>query len=155
VEKVLELIGKTRTFHNYRNDKLGPEYLKLSERTAVAFQMLGERQKGDFLLIPAQFGLRHRGRSVRRAREVFLGNEFGLGTFVVGIMLLTHPERLVQYDDLWIDCAGDEFNDPPTDVLFIRAPYFAFSDGRVEFGTGWFGSADGGCGSASAFVPQN
>src|SRR3989344_3979325 len=56
VEKVLDLIGKTRNFH--KGGALGPKYLRLSERTAVALQMVGEKQKGDFLLIPAQFGLR-------------------------------------------------------------------------------------------------
>jgi hypothetical protein len=29
-------------------------------------------------------------------------NECGLGAFAIGIMLLTHPERLKHYDDLWI-----------------------------------------------------
>lgn len=98
VEKVLDLIGKTRTFYNHRKGNLGPKYLRLSERTAVALRILGEKQKGDFLLIPAQFGLTHRGRSVRRVRVVYAPNEFGLGSFIAGCMILSHPERLVQWE---------------------------------------------------------
>src|SRR3989344_911221 len=109
VEKVLDLIGKTRTFHNYRKGALGPKYLRLSERTAVALQMIGEKQKGDFLLIPAQFGLTHRGRSVRRVRErIGNSNEFGLGSFITGCMILSHPERLVQWEALHIHCPRGE-----------------------------------------------
>ncbi len=83
-------------------------------------------------------------------------NECGLGAFAVGIMLLTHPERLQHYDDLWIDCAGDEFHDPQgSDAPFDRAPLFYFYDGKLKFGAGWCGDAGGFYGSASGWsVPQ-
>jgi len=120
------------------------------------FQKLGDEQKDhDILVVAAQFGIRHRGRSVRRAREVFAANEFGLGAFAIGIMLLTHPERLSNYDDLWIDSSGDEFDDPGAVVRFGKAPFFRFGGGGVGFGTDWFVGASRRCGSASAFVPQN
>lgn len=151
VEKVLDLIGKTRTFYNYRKGNLGPKYLRTSERTAVALQMLGEKQKGDFLLIPAQFGLTHRGRSVRRVRVVYAPNEFGLGSFIVGCMILSHPERLVQWEQLHIDCLGDEYS-PGADGVFSGAPIFDFGGGRVGFDASWFDSAGGDYGSASGFV---
>lgn len=153
VEKVFDLIGKTRTFYNYRKGELGPKYLRLSERTAVALQMIGDQQKGDFLLIPAQFGLTHRGRSVRRVRVLYAPHEFGLGSFIVGCMILSHPERLVQWEQLHIDCPGDEYS-PDADGVFSFAPYFVFYGGGVRFGTGWVGDADGYCGSASGFVSQ-
>lgn len=153
VEKVFDLIGKTRVFHNYCQGKLGPKYLWLSERTAIAPQILGEKQRGDFLLIPAQFGLTHRGRSVRRVREVIANSpQFGLGSFIVGCMILSHPERLVQTEQLHIDCPGDEY-DPDADDRFGRAPIFCFHDGRVRFDADWSDSADGHCGSASGFLP--
>jgi hypothetical protein len=153
VEKVLDLIGKTRTFYNYRKGNLGPKYLRLSERTAVALQMLGERQKGDFLLIPAQFGLTHRGRSVRRVRVVYTPNEFGLGSFIAGCMILSHPERLVQWEQLHIDCPGDEYS-PDADGVFSHAPFFRFFGGGVGFLAYWFVRAYECYGSASAFVSQ-
>lgn len=158
VQKVLDMIKQTRNgaFHNYREGQLGPDRLRQSAKTAAVFQKLGDEQKDyDILVVPTQFGLRHRGRSVRRAREVFMANEFGLGAFTIGIMLLTHPERLMHYDALWVDCVGDEFDDPDPAVRFDHAPCFRFNDDRVEFDMSWFGLARGGYGSASGFVPQN
>jgi len=156
VQKVLDLIKKTRDgkFYNYREGQLGPKNLRQSEKSAKMFQKLGEEQRDhDILVVPAQFGILHRGRSVRRAREVMNANQFGLGAFAIGIMLLTHPERLQNYDDLWIDCAGDEFS-PEADGDFSRAPCFGFRGGEVEFGADWVGSAVGRCSSASGFVSQ-
>ncbi len=154
VEKVLAMIASKRKFYNYRDGKLGAEYLRQHAKTVKMFQKLGDEQKDfDILVVPAQFGLRHKGRSVRRAREVFQVNEFGLGAFAIGIMLLTHPEREVQWEQLHVDCAGDEFA-PDAGGDFSGAPIFNFNDGRVVFYAYWFGGADGRCGSASAFVSQ-
>ena len=156
VQKVLDLIKKQRKgmFYNWREGKLGEKYFRQHERTAKKLETLAEQQKDyDILVVATQFGLRHRGRSVRRAREVFTANEFGLGAFEIGCMLLTHPERLQHYDDLWIDCAGNEYA-PDADGAFSYALCFFFSAGGVRFGTCWFGSAGGYYGSASGFLPQ-
>ena len=156
VQKVLDLIKKTRDgkFYNYREGQLGPKNLRQSEKSVKIFEKLGKEQKDhDILVVPAQFGILHRGRSVRRALEVMKDNQFGLGAFAIGIMLLTHPERLQNYDDLWIDCAGDEFS-PGADGDFSRAPGFRFCDGRVGFDARWVGNASDGYGSASGFVSQ-
>jgi hypothetical protein len=155
VQKVLDAIKKARNgkFYNYRDGQIVNERLRQSAKTEAVFQKLGDEQKDhDILVVAAQFGLRHRGRSVRRAREVMQTNECGLGAFAVGIMILTHPERLSHYDDLWIDCTGDEFDDPDADVRFDHAPIFNFYDGRVEFDTSWYGIANEGYGSVSAFA---
>ncbi|MEK7076321.1 MAG: hypothetical protein AAB941_01510, partial [Patescibacteria group bacterium] len=153
VEKVLDLIDGTRTFTNYRKGNMGEKYLRLSERTMFALQMLGKKQKGDFLLIPAQFGLTWRGRSVRKVRYNYAPNEFGLGSFVVGCMLLSHPERLVQWEQLHIDCPGDEYS-PVADGRFGNAPYFNFYDGKVEFNTYVVSYPFAYSGSASGFLSQ-
>jgi hypothetical protein len=156
LKKVLDTIKTTRRgkFYNYRDGQLGPEYLRQSSRSEQLFARLSEAQGNpDILIVAAQFGLRHRGRSVRRAREVFGLNEFGLGAFAIGIMLLTHPERLNNYDDLYIDCAGDEFK-PDDGREFSHAPVFDFHGGKVKFYANGVDVADEGCGSASAFLPQ-
>jgi hypothetical protein len=154
VEKVLAMIASKRKFYNYRDGQLGAEYLRQHAKTVKMFQKLGDEQKDfDILVVPAQFGLRHKGRSVRRAREVFASGEFGLGAFAIGIMLLTHPEREVQWEQLHVDCAGDEF-DPGADGGFSGAPLFLFNDGEVRFYANWFDDAGEGYGSASAFVSQ-
>ena len=62
VKTVLIKIASSRNFRNYCKGNLGPKHLRFSERTAVALEMLGKEQEGDFLLIPAQFGLTHRGQ---------------------------------------------------------------------------------------------
>jgi hypothetical protein len=159
VQKVLDLLSKAYNgrFKNWREGELGPDQLRQSAKSAAMWQQLGNEQKDHGVLVVAgQFGIRHRGRSVRRAREVMDGGEFGLGAFAVGIMLLTHADRLKHYDDLWIDCAGDEFHDPRgSGAPFGRAPYFRFDGGGLRFGTDWSGSAGGRCGSASGWsVPQ-
>ena len=154
VEKVLAMIGSKRTFYNYRKGQTGPEYLRQHANTAKMFQKLGDEQKDhDILVVPCQFGLRHKGRSVRRAREVFMANEFGLGAFAIGIMLLTHPEREVQWEQLHVDCAGDEFS-PGADGGFSFAPLFCFRGGKVRFSAYWYDAASGHYGSASAFLSQ-
>jgi hypothetical protein len=68
-------------------------------------------------------------------------------------MLLTHPEREVQWEQLHVDCAGDEFA-PDADGDFSDAPIFGFDGGKVKFYADWFGNAHGSYGSASAFVSQ-
>jgi hypothetical protein len=158
VQKVLDAIKEARNgkFYNYRENQLGPDRLRQSAKSVEVFQTLGNEQKDyDILVVAAQFGIRHRGRSVRRAREVMLdnGNEVGLGAFAIGIMILTHADRLQNVDDLWLDCAGDEYA-PDADGDFSRAPCFMFSVGKVRFGAGWTDVADGCCGSVSAFIPQ-
>ncbi|MFA5024379.1 MAG: hypothetical protein WC523_05450 [Patescibacteria group bacterium] len=156
VQKVFDLLKKTRggRFINYREGKLGSNYLRLTKKTADAFEACGKEQEGyDILVIPAQFGLRHAGRSVRRAREVMPGREFGLDPFTIGIMLLTHPERLIDYDDLWIDCAGAEYS-PDGAGVFSRAPGFDFGDGYTKFDTYGVSIVSGHYGSFSGFRPQ-
>jgi hypothetical protein len=154
--EVLKAIAKDRKgkFVNCREGQLGPEYLhQKSERTLISLRSLVEQQPGsDILISPAQFGIRHRGRSVRRVRVVFVVGEYGSGAKDVGTMILTNPIRLQHCDDLWIDCAGDEFA-PGADGRFARAPYFHFCDGRVKFYAHRVSSVHDDYGSVSAFLP--
>jgi hypothetical protein len=153
VDKILGLLDKysyERMF-NYRKDKLGPDYLRPFEPDLLMWNRLSEEQKGcDLLMVPAQFGLRHRGRSHRRFREVKLESEFGLGAFAVGCMLLTHPERLRDYDDLWLECPGDEYA-PDGDGRFIAAPLYMHGPGEMGFDALHYFRAK--IGSISAFLP--
>lgn len=153
VQLIHQKIADSRSFYNYRDGQITTERLRVHARTAHALNQITEMQPGDILIVAAQFGLRHRGRSVRRAREVFVANEFGLGSLAVGSMLLTHPEREVQLEQLHMDCAGDEFA-PVADGQFCNAPLFTFGGGKVKFGTCFVVHARGDYGSASAFVPQ-
>ncbi len=157
LEIVLDMVKQTRDgkFYNHRDGKIGPKYLRQTGHTLTLWNSIADSQRGyEILIVPAQFGLRHSGRSVRCAREAFAAGEFGLGAFAIGIMILTHPERLMGYDDLWIDCSGDEYDNPVSFVRFDYAPYFGFNGGQVVFGASWFGNASASYESASGFVPQ-
>lgn len=153
VNLILAKIGESRKFSNYREGQLTPDRFRLNARTAHALDLLAEQQKGDIWIVGGQFGKRHAGRSVRRAREVMVGPEFGAHTVAVSSMLLTHPKRLASYNTLWFDVPGDEF-DPGTDGSFGSAPCFSFLDGRAGFSTGWVSSPNGYFGSVSLFPPQ-
>lgn len=153
VEKVLGLLGESRKFKNWREGQLDEKYLRQTERTEQMLAKLCEQQEGDIVIIPSQFGLRHRGRSVRRARVVFVGNEFGFGSFINGCILLTHPEREQTWEQLHIDCAGDEYA-PDGDGKFVGAPIFGWNDGKLHFNTNWTNNANKQYGSASGFLPK-
>lgn len=154
IEIVLEKIAASRSFYNYRKGEIAPDHLRIVVRTAHALDLLAKTQNGsEILIVAAQLGMRHRGRSVRRAREVFVANEFGLGSLVVGSIILTHPERLVRWEELDMDCAGDEFASG-ADGVFSNAPIFGFFVGKVRFDADDIDYPHGFFGSVSGFLPQ-
>ncbi len=158
VQKVLDTIKKARDgkFYNYRDGAIDENHIRQSACSVQFWDELAKAQgDADILIIAAQFGIRHRGRSVRRARVIMEDTmgEFGLGAIAVGSMLLTHPIRLQHYDDLWIDCAGDEFS-PDGDGVFSKSPCFCFSDDEVEFDARDVDVAHGRYGASSGFSPQ-
>ena len=133
VERVLELLSARRKVSNRIIGKLGEKYLRESERTKLAEKILGEQQEGsEILVVGAQAGMLHRGSSARRTRVAMAGNEFGLGVFAIGCILLMHPERLSTGDTLMIDCSGDEYS-VRADYTFDRVPLFDYDIGGIEF----------------------
>lgn len=104
-------------------------------------------------IIAAQFGELHKGESVRRVRNSKDSNEALLGLYEICVMVLTHPDRIKSYDDLWIDCAGDEFA-PAAGGAFSKSPVFFFFD-RAEFDTKDVDRVREYYGAASFFFPQS
>jgi hypothetical protein len=152
VEKVLEILSTRRRFSNRLAERLGPTYLRQSERSKLAEKILAEQQTGnDILVFAAQAGLRHRGRSTRRARVSLVSNEFGLGVFAVGCMLLTHPERLSNGDTLMIDCGGDEYS-LCGDTTFDRVPLLDYDLSGTEFSVFYDDRARNLWGTPTAFL---
>ena len=132
VDLVIEALATKRKVSNRIVGKLGEIYLRQSERSQLAEKILAEQQGGnDILVVPAQAGMLHRGCSARRTRASLAGNEFGLGMFSIGCILLTHPERLSTADTLMIDCGGDEYS-VRGDYTFDRVPLFDYDIGGVE-----------------------
>lgn len=133
VQLVVELLASKRRFSNRIIGRLGPEYLRQSERTKLAEKILAEQQEGnDLLVVAAQAGILHRGSSARRTRIAIAGNEFCMGIFAFACMLLTHPERLSSGDTLMVDCGGDEYS-MRGDYTFDRVPLFDYDIGGIEF----------------------
>lgn len=153
VARLLEKIAETRTVHNYREGQLGERYLRQHARTAAMLTEAERRQQGDVIVLPVQFGKRYAGSSVRRVRECFATTEFGLGALSVGTMLLTHPEREVRWEQLHLDCPGDE-GAPGADGRFVSASGFHWRDGKLRFSTVGTSSFSGDCGSVSARLPE-
>lgn len=147
----LSVLARVRETSLSRVDRLGPDRLRQSERTLALGAAFVPAPGTDFIVLPAQFGARHAGHSIRHAREMFAVNEFGLGALALACMLITHPERLAQPDQLYVDGAGDEYS-ASDEAQFSEAPFFRFLDGRIGFGTSWIGFADPYFGSASAFT---
>ncbi len=145
-------LGKAYEGYLRNEIDINEAHLRRSKRTEDALQKVYGEQKSDILILQGQLGFLHRGRSVRRAIEVMADNEFGLGIFETVVMLLTHSNRLKHSDDLWIDCAGDEYSDDGSD--FGSAPHFSFRGGKLELSAGWQSGADGRFGSVSVFFPQ-
>ncbi|OGG41808.1 hypothetical protein A2837_01170 [Candidatus Kaiserbacteria bacterium RIFCSPHIGHO2_01_FULL_46_22] len=142
-------------FYNYQKYSFGKGELRQSVRSENAWRRLGRKQKSNVILLPAQTGIKYRGHSTRLSREKFAHNEFGLGAFAGGIILLTHPERFPEFvednNDLWIDFAGDEYA-PDADGVFSCAPVFRFRKKQLEFDFRRTNIAAVSYGSASAFT---
>jgi hypothetical protein len=133
VELVLGALATRRKISNRVIGRLGPTYLRQSDRTKLAEKILSDQQqRQDFLVVGGQLGMRHRGRSARRARVAMDGNEFALGAFAVACILLTHSERLSSESALMIDCSGDEYSFQG-DYTFNRVPLFDYDIGGIEF----------------------
>lgn len=150
---ILGKIATSRSFKNWREGQIDSVHLRRHVRTTAALAKIAEIQKGDILIIAAQLGRRHRGKSVRRARVCFSGNEFGLDPVAMGSIALTHPERYVRFEELDTDCPGAEFA-PGAGGGFSRAPYLFFYGDRLRFGARDVDLPDGLYGSASGFSPQ-
>jgi hypothetical protein len=133
VELMLAALSTKRKLSNRIIGKLSDKYLRQSERSKLAETILAEQQQGnDILVVGAQAGMLHRGSSARRTRVSMAGNEYGLGVFAFGCMLLTHPERLSNGDTLMVDCSGDEYS-ARADYTFDRVPLFDYDAAGIEF----------------------
>ncbi|QQS16193.1 MAG: hypothetical protein IPK84_02470 [Candidatus Moraniibacteriota bacterium] len=153
VQLVHAKIAASRPFYNYRDGQITPAQFRVHARTAHALASLTETQKGDILIVAAQLGMRHRGKSVRRARKVFAANEFDLGSLAVCSIVLTHPERLARWAELNMNCSGDEFS-PNANGDFPGCPCLDFDGGEVRFDANAVVFPCRGFGSVSGFLVQ-
>lgn len=59
--------------------------------------------------------------------------------------------RLIHWDGVNMNCAGDELDIPHTNLVF--APYFSFCENEITFASYGLKDVDGSFGSASGFIP--
>ncbi|OGY24149.1 MAG: hypothetical protein A2172_01225 [Candidatus Woykebacteria bacterium RBG_13_40_15] len=129
---ILDRAIKPRFQNWWKDEQLGDtEMLRLTDKTAAALDKLEAETPGDYLVIPVQMGMRHRGRSARRAVACFAENEFGLGPLEVAYYLASCPERFVMWYDLGIICAGAECKDSPKGE-FDGCPAFNEHQDRIN-----------------------
>lgn len=150
-------LSETRKFYNYRSGRMGPEYYRLHGEAKSELAALEATQPGDVLVFPAQTGRLYAGFSVRNAQEeikrVEKPYQWPLPSYIVGWILFANPHRLTRYEDLAIDCPGDEYSFE-VGGQFEVSWYFSFSGGKLGFLSRLFGDANGKFGSASGFVRQ-
>lgn len=156
LQEIIRILPSTheRLFVNILSNKLTRRHLRTAARTKNYLCKISVLQNiPDLLIIPAQFGLKHRGRSVVRVQQELAKNEFGLDTFSVATMLLTHPDRIRSYDDLWIYCIGDVFF-PRKTSKFGHAPVFSLVRvGCFELQTKDMFEAQEHYGAVTGFLP--
>lgn len=145
LQKALDAIKSTRPFHNWREGQIDDKHIRRLNPDMVVPEIFS-----------AQLGKKWAGKSVRKARNYIAGrtDEFTLGAYEVAIILLTHPERLQSYDDLWIDCPADEWS-WYADGGFSESPCLRFGDDEVWFGTNDVDYALEFFGTGSGFPPQS
>ena len=132
-KKLLRTLQEFEFFRPFCNIRASGMFVKLRFDTLCGLEGVHEKQKGDIWIVAAQLGARYRGRSVHEFHHIYSSkNEYGLPSFAVGSILLTHPERFSGNDDLSIDCAGDDFS-PDGDGQYPASPAFDFCDGVVRF----------------------
>jgi hypothetical protein len=152
LEKLLSVLaGASSTFYNMREGKLGPGYLRLTEKTRQVLDKLERSTPGDYLVLAIQCGLQHRARSVSQARQTFKEKEYGLGPFEIATSLLTHPGRLSDYEHLGIDCPGCEYA-TSAEGDFNYSLSFNWSEEGIYFDCSAIDGVAPGFGSASGFL---
>lgn len=106
--------------------------IKTVPRTLAFLNLFLGQQDSDILVIPAQFGRRHRLTSAIKAQEKFAQNEFALDLFSVLCILLAHPGRMAKTENLLqILCAGNIW--PDEGNWYVPGVLCSRFDGKLSF----------------------
>jgi hypothetical protein len=72
------------------------QYYTMEDKTRAAIAFVEEKQKGDILIVSAQFGCLRIDQSVEEVRATLSENEFGLTMLMLGLMMFMHPSHISQ-----------------------------------------------------------
>ena len=126
------MIGSRRSFINYRKGELGPQYVRILAEAKDLLIQLEANTPGDVLVMALDFGNGYAGWSPRAAKWESVNNDqLPLTAAHVAVLLLTMPDRLVAWENLFIDCA-DEYN-WNADGYWSDSLCFYFYDGDLRF----------------------
>jgi len=156
---VLVLEALSRCYHGrFTNAVFGPvEYgsilMETKEKAGACKYLNSLNVLSDTLVLPTQLGARWVGVSINDARKNIekYEDEFPLGLYEVGILLLTHQNRFQNDTDLKIDCAGDCYQ-YSKDHQYPYAPCFSYERGKLTVGTRIQSYANPAYGTATAFA---
>ena len=111
---------------------LGNEQVVMTREAKSAIERLERQYESDYFFVTAQTGLKFAGVSPLLATQSIVSPEFPLPLWCVIHILLTHLERLTNWDSLGIYCAGDLIGGNVFSVPYIRRIF----DGRIVIETG-------------------
>ena len=151
LERVYEASG--RSLYNYRAGELGVNYIRLDARGRAILDQMQEASKFDAFIDPVSLGQLWKPQTLspRNARETcFLSKRMlPQGSVQIGCHLVAMPDRLTDYEHLFIDCPGDEYN-WDAGGAWARCPLFRFFVGELKFSARSADDADGDYGSGVA-----
>ncbi|MFA6993081.1 MAG: hypothetical protein WC268_00595 [Patescibacteria group bacterium] len=153
-QKVIKMILRK----NYKNICQKDECsVRQDPDTAKMIDEISANQARDAFILPAQWSdQRYHGLSARKALKQFLPNEFGLDSFSVACMLLTHPERISHF---WVAIYATggviQKKVSPTTRGLDCAPLFSYAlqFDSVSFCHSWVELRNDSTTTATGFIP--
>ncbi|NCS99286.1 hypothetical protein GW764_03825 [Candidatus Parcubacteria bacterium] len=160
VKMVFETISENRPFKNKLSNQMSAKHLRPGSMCNGILDIICEDQNDNHVIVyPAQLGTILYGLTPGKARRLSeQRNRFGLSTFLVSLIILTHPDILISKDEMGICCIGDDYS-PNGDYNFDSSPVFYLdNDGKtlvfdyINRGTNWNNTI--GC-ATGLFIPTN
>jgi hypothetical protein len=111
-----------------------PLHIRQSKKSRKCMEFLWKSQgcPDDFVLVPAQFGIRHRSISMSDINNHLTEDEFPLGIQEALCMVLTHENRFKTWGDIWISLPGNECSYMPPKIDYHQGIYIGFQGGCLK-----------------------
>jgi hypothetical protein len=115
-EEASIILREIPDLRNEFKERLNERHFMRDSSSVKEERSIANFQPGDLWIIDGQFGRGYCGFSARRTRESLTSHEFLLGSAATGCMFLTHPKRLEECSDKyidWIRMGGDRWRGEP------------------------------------------
>lgn len=125
IKMVFKAISENRPIRNNLEDKMSAKHLRFGPMCGGILDIMFEDQGDNHIIVyPAQLGTVLYGLTPGKSRRLSQQrNRFGLSTFLVSLIILTHPDILSSEDELGICCIGDDYS-PNGDYNFDSSAVF-------------------------------